>query len=75
MKTRYNWDEFPEWANYASTDANGSLFVWSHKPKMGYEYPGWRFAIGNFWFIKKLDADDNWRNSLEQRPQNQNACE
>jgi hypothetical protein len=66
MKTRYNWDEFPEWANYATTDADGDLFVWSHKPKIGFA--GWRFAIGSFWFIKKCDADENWRDSLEQRP-------
>lgn len=68
MKTRYNWEEFPEWANYATTDSGGYLFVWSHKPKMGYLYPGWLFAIGNFRFIKKCDPDENWRDSLEQRP-------
>ena len=77
MKTRYNWDEFPECANYASTDANGDLFVWSVKPRLSYN--GWRLSLSDeleqFLYIKKCDADENWRNSLEQRPQNQNTCE
>lgn len=34
MKTRYNWDEFPEWANFAATDPCGDIYVSEIKPKL-----------------------------------------
>lgn len=66
MSTKYNWDEFPEWANYAAIDANDELYAFFSKPEI---YQQVWLALDFFTYIKNCGGENNdWKNSLEQRP-------
>jgi hypothetical protein len=61
--SKYPWDEAPEWANYASTNWDGSRFWSENKPKFKDGY--WlNIPKGKFSEIK----NKFYENSLEERP-------
>ena len=69
METRYNWSEFPTWANYAATDPNGDVLVFESKPYFSDKLKVW-FADGPFYLVNETSYIGivNSLNSLEKRP-------
>lgn len=64
-KPRYPWDEAPEWAMWAATDADGCKVFYENEPTEGlYE---WSHNGGDLCQIKH-NAYPTWRDSLEKRP-------
>jgi len=56
-------DNWPDWANYRTTDANGAVYFWAEKPE----------AWGVTWnrtdarHEQDVNACPNWRDTLEER--------
>ena len=61
---RYPWHEAPKWATCAATDGNGRRYWYEQQPYgcVG----GWLSVGGRFEEIE--DRDNNWFDTLEQRP-------
>jgi len=69
-KSLVNWNEVPDWAQWAAQDRNGYIFIFENKPDRGE----------NVWFESNKDDNRwnyidfsgrenlNWRNTLEKRP-------
>ena len=76
MKTRYNWNELPEWANFAATDFNGDICVSELKPQIVSGFLWWIPRSGDderYGYFKNIGETPDWKNSLEERPKNQDA--
>ena len=65
-KTRYPWNEAPEWAMWVTTDANGDLNWFWHKPY--HDHEKWLRLIGDYEFFTNEGPCENWEQTLEARP-------
>ena len=65
--TRYPWDQAPDWAMWAATDSDGISFWYGKKPYAGEI--GWRVTSTHWKSIGRRIESDDWRNSLEKRPE------
>lgn len=75
MKTRYNWDEFPEWANFAATDFNGNICLSESVPELwDSDFAWWIQPCGEKSLcVKNVGETPDWKESLECRPKTRNA--
>lgn len=62
----YDWNEVPEWVQWAATDEDGDLYWYSHKPVE--DSRGWHNENGKQVFVRTIHVDD-WTQSLEKRPE------
>ena len=74
MKTKYDWSKAHHWAQFIATDEGGTMWQFSEKPIHDHEC----------WYLKVYSpdhlcktfeeghcsafSDDNWQDSLEERP-------
>ena len=65
--TRYPWNQAPDWAMWAATDSDGISFWYGKKPYAGEI--GWRLTSTHWKSIGRRIESDDWRNSLEKRPE------
>ena len=71
-KTLYDWSQAPEWANWAATDKDGSVYWFKVKPELGlgryydswWTNKRWERAIRS----TALHRSVPWDQSIEQRP-------
>ena len=64
--TRYDWSKIPAGYDWAATDEDGDVFVYSKKP-YARDYL-WVANGGVQIFIAPGDPCPDWRESLEKRP-------
>jgi len=65
-KTRYPWNEAPEWAMWGATDADGLLNWLENKPIDDHEE--WLVLDGKHEFFTNEGPCENWKETLEARP-------
>ena len=67
-KTRYPWNEAPEWAMWGATDANGNMHWYDFEPC--HDHEEWIISSGDheFEFFANEGPCENWKETLEARP-------
>jgi hypothetical protein len=65
-KTRYPWNDAPEWAMWGATDANGDR-IW-HDVEPCHDHEEWLRSIGDYEFFANEGPCENWKETLEARP-------
>ncbi|ENX5379385.1 hypothetical protein ACN1NW_000455 [Acinetobacter baumannii] len=71
-KSKYNWSKVPEWVNWIATNESGFAFGHAEKPVSGWLFEGFWYLGGTTVFLfwpRENPCKDDWRNSLEQRPE------
>lgn len=72
MDTKYDWSKVPACDKWIATDADGYAFAWKLEPEIiGEEWNSTvRGSLGIHWLEPHENQyKGNWRDSLEQRPQ------
>ena len=65
----YNWNDAPEWANYAATDKNGKAYWFEDKPSYDKEWVNSIYSAARLEFYKTFPIVPCLsRDSLERRP-------
>ena len=67
-KKKPDWNDAPEWANWLAMDSNGLWCWYKNKP---YASLGSFFSVGRS-TASKSSVLSNWKESLEQRPEQEN---
>ena len=67
MKTKYDWSDVPTWVKFIATDANGNTYGYEEKIKP-YIILDDMFVGGNYVSLNTVVSFDDWRDSLEERP-------
>lgn len=74
----YEWENAPEWAQYAATSSNGKAIWYELKPKIAAGISGGKLSAAWVDFNKGRRAACEgrihvpWKNSLEKRPEKSN---
>lgn len=69
-RVEVDWDNVPEWANYAATDSNDEVWVYEHQPSIGERSWG-RVSQGRTWLYMASYlgcVNLGWKDSLIERP-------
>ena len=64
-KTRYPWNEAPEWAMWGATDLNGKRYWYQHKP---IKADGCWISGGRILHSVHTGLRENWKETFEARP-------
>ena len=77
VDVEYDWSAFPEWANFAATDGDGSVWAYQLQPKPR-EYDDsecWSepSPSGKLMHIASGDMCPHWQSTLRQRPAKTNV--
>ena len=67
-KTRYTWDEAPEWAMWGATDVNGDMNWYDFEPSYDNDDYQWLISYGEHKFFTNEGPCENWKETLEARP-------
>ena len=65
-KTRFPWNEAPEWAMWVATDLKGDLNWYDFEPY--HDHEEWLTSRGNHEFFTNNGPCENWEETLEARP-------
>lgn len=69
-KFKYPWDQAPDWANWAATDARGVQFWYENEP---VEKASCFFSkTGRYLFFSIIGPCENWKESKQSRPNSGN---
>jgi hypothetical protein len=71
------WQKLPDWVEYITTDADGWVVGWEHRPETDSAAGCWDGPEGGaFTFSRHRDPTPDWRDSLERRlrPANPTLC-
>ena len=61
------WEDAPEWARYRTVDKDRNVTFWEKQPLVVSSRGFWRQGNdGGLWEVVRYDED--WQNSLEERP-------
>ena len=60
-----DWKDAPEWANYLAQDKCSEWWWYEDKPNIFGSNETW----GTFGKVKSVKTNDNWRETLERRPE------
>ena len=66
--SKYDWSDTPHWINWVFTDQDGDVFGCDNKPCTNDGFHG-SPSQDNWDWLYTLDPTEDWRDSLEQRPQ------
>ena len=67
MKTKYDWSNVPKWVKFIATDSTGNTYGYEEKIKP-YIILDDMFVGGRYMSLDMNAPFDNWRESLEERP-------
>ena len=67
MKTKYDWSNVPKWVKFIATDSNEITYGYEEKIKP-YIILDDMFVGGRYVSLDMNVPFDNWRESLEERP-------
>ena len=67
MKTKYNWSEVPSWVKFIATDSTGNVYGYEGEFKP-YIILDSMFVGGNYVNLNMTISFDDWKDSLEERP-------
>ena len=67
MKTKYDWSNVPTWVKFIATDSNGIAYGYEGRVKPYIILDG-MFVGGNYVSLNTVVSFDDWRDSLEERP-------
>ena len=67
-KTRYDWSEAPEWAQWAATDKNGNMFWFDTMPQIVAGTTIFNNGDGRALKIDNIGMCEDWATSREERP-------
>ena len=67
MKTKYDWRNIPDWAQYVAVDSYNQKMAFEREP---YLHIGgfWATYTGESCIIENVGSCENWKESLEKRP-------
>jgi hypothetical protein len=65
-KTRYPWNEAPEWAMWGTTDANGDIYWYKNEPH--HDHEEWLISSWDYEFFTNEGPCENWKKTLGARP-------
>lgn len=69
-KSLVNWDEMPDWAQWAAVDVDGGIWVYEYEPEINLS-KGAFYNVSDTGKGRQIDVTlkiGNWQNSLEKRP-------
>lgn len=67
MKTKYDWSDVPTWVKFIATDSNGNAYGYEERVKP-YIILDDMFVGGKYVNLNTVISFDDWRDSLEERP-------
>ena len=67
MKTKYDWSNVPKWVKFIATDSNGNTNGYEERIKP-YIILDDMFVGGRYVSLDVNTLFDDWRESLEERP-------
>jgi hypothetical protein len=67
MKTKHNWRNIPDWAQYVAVDSYGQKMAFEREPHI-HTGGFWVSYTGESCLIEQTESAEKWDNSLEKRP-------
>ena len=68
MKTKYDWRNIPDWAQYIAIDSYGTKMAFEREPHAHHKGSFWVSYVGQSFLLENVGHYENWKDSLEKRP-------